>query len=73
MLKEIRSVYPSREGIDDTDVLAVVISRREELEEVAGGWVGEDEYRQILEGKGGVGTAGAVEGKFTPVEGGWSD
>eukprot|EP00555_Chaetoceros_dichaeta_P012697 CAMPEP_0198253458 /NCGR_PEP_ID=MMETSP1447-20131203/3872_1 /TAXON_ID=420782 /ORGANISM="Chaetoceros dichaeta, Strain CCMP1751" /LENGTH=166 /DNA_ID=CAMNT_0043939127 /DNA_START=123 /DNA_END=626 /DNA_ORIENTATION=- len=76
-LTEIGSVDPSREGIDDTDVLAVVISKREELEEVAGGWLGEEEYRQILEGEAAVGVAAGggrveAEGKFTPVEGGWS-
>ena len=29
--------------MDETDVLAVVVSKREELEQVARGWVGEEE------------------------------
>merc|ERR1719491_707950 len=60
MLKEIRDVDPSREGIDETDVLAVVISSREDLEKVAGEWVGEEEYRKILDSETlkGVSTSG---------------
>lgn len=59
-----------KEGIDETDVLAVVVSKREELERAVSGWVGEEEYEKILaEDK-----AEDEEGKrkFTTKEGGWS-
>mmetsp|Transcript_29611 Transcript_29611/g.53722 ORF Transcript_29611/g.53722 Transcript_29611/m.53722 type:complete len:204 (-) Transcript_29611:429-1040(-) len=77
VLKEIRRLdYSSLEDIDETDVLAVVVSKREELEQVARGWVGEEEYRKILEKKE-SGGAGEGEGPtderiFETVEGGWS-
>lgn len=75
-IEEIASLNPSREGIDDTDVLAVVVSKREELEQVARGWVGEDEYLKFLQAEGTDDESGGVrahgKAKFTPVEGGWS-
>jgi len=67
VLEDVGEAHPYF-GIDETDVLASVIARREDVEAVAGGWVGEEEYRRILEEDG----AGVEEGRFTPAEGGWS-
>jgi len=48
-LREVRRIGPvSQEGLDETDVLAVVISSRSELEDVAKKWIDEKEYYQII-------------------------
>lgn len=75
VLKDIRSLdSSSREGLDETDVLAVVVSKREELEQVARGWVGEKEYLKILEKEksGGIGEGPTGERIFETADGGWS-
>jgi len=47
VLREIRALAPE-EGVDEADVLAVVISKKEEMERAVGGWVSEEEYDKIV-------------------------
>jgi len=74
VLEDVRVLDSSRESIDETDVLAVVVSKREEVEQVVRGWVEEEEYRKILDENKleGAGERLKAKRKFTTVEGGWS-
>jgi len=47
VLREIRALAPE-EDVDEADVLAVVISKKEEMERAVGGWVSEEEYDKIV-------------------------